>query len=55
VRCAFDGVLGRKAALCAVLNDGADYDLVIVGTPVWGRSVSTPVHTYLERTRGQAP
>jgi hypothetical protein len=27
----------------------ADYDLVVVGTPVWSSSVSAPVRTYLSQ------
>jgi hypothetical protein len=27
-------------------TDPNDYDLVLVGTPVWNASVSTPVRTY---------
>jgi flavodoxin len=29
-------------------NSPADYDLVIVGTPVWAGNVSSPVRTYLK-------
>ena len=30
----------------------AEYDLVIVGTPVWAGTVSAPVRTYLEKYKG---
>jgi flavodoxin len=52
-RSGLDGLLGRETALCAPLHDVSEYDLVIVGTPVWNRSVSAPVRTYLGRNRGR--
>jgi flavodoxin len=33
-------------------RDPAAYDLVIIGTPVWASSVSSPVRAYLRRHRG---
>lgn len=30
----------------------ADYDLVIIGTPIWSWNVSTPVRTYLSELKG---
>ena len=33
--------------------DPAQYDLVIVGTPVWATSVSVPVRTYLQENKGK--
>jgi len=53
-----DGVLGylrsmvdmmfeRSVDLAPTKLDPAAYDLVIVGTPIWGASVSAPVRTYL--------
>ena len=35
------------------MNDPKDFDLVIIGTPIWGWSVSTPVRTYLENNKGK--
>lgn len=31
----------------------ADYDLIIVGTPMWAATVSTPIRTYLENNKGK--
>lgn len=33
-------------------RDPAAYDLVIIGTPVWASSVSSPVRAYIRRHRG---
>lgn len=34
-------------------NDPASYDLVIVGTPIWGGKLSSPVRTYLIKVAGK--
>ena len=34
-------------------KDPADYGLVIVGTPVWVGRMSSPVRSYLDRSRGR--
>jgi len=28
-------------------NDPASYDIVVIGTPMWNKTVSTPIRTYL--------
>ncbi len=35
------------------VNDPADYDIVIVGSPVWVGRMSSPVRSYLSRHRGR--
>jgi flavodoxin len=48
---------GRQASgkqltkLKPIQKDPAKYDLVIIGTPVWARNVSTPVRTYLAENK----
>jgi menaquinone-dependent protoporphyrinogen IX oxidase len=48
---------GRQAGnksltkLQPVKNDPSKYDLVIIGTPVWARHVSTPIRTYLAESK----
>lgn len=32
-------------------NDPSDYDLLIIGTPVWGDRVSIPVRTYIHQNQ----
>lgn len=36
-------------------NDPASFDLVVIGTPVWGWSVSSPVRAYLTANKGRLP
>lgn len=48
LRAGFDAFFHRPARLQSMNTDPRDYDLVVVGTPVWNASVSAPVRTYLE-------
>ena len=53
VRSGLDGLLGRVTPIAPVQHDPGDYELVVVGTPVWGRSVSAPVRAYLAEQCGR--
>ncbi len=55
IRSAVDAVLRRRSQIEPTAKDPADYDLVIVGTPVWGFSVSGPVRAYLSRQSDRLP
>ncbi|MFW6189478.1 MAG: flavodoxin family protein [Planctomycetota bacterium] len=50
-----DAVLRRETQIEAPRREPADYDLVVVGTPVWAWSMAAPVRTYLRRNRGALP
>ena len=39
--------MGRTSAINPVEKNPSDYDLVIIGTPVWASNMAPPVHTYL--------
>jgi flavodoxin len=43
-----DAWLGRKSEILPSGKNAADFDLVIIGTPIWSGSLSGPVRTYLE-------
>ena len=45
-------IFKKKADLKDMRSNPAEYDLVIVGTPVWAGTVSAPVRTYLEKYKG---
>lgn len=46
-----DAMFGKLTELEPLQNDPADYDLAIVGTPVWAFGPSAPVRTYLEQQK----
>ena len=47
--CAFEAIAGLSPALRPPRHDPAKYDTVIVGTPVWFWSISSPVRSWLSR------
>ena len=47
LRSGLDALRGRSGSIRATETDPADYDLVIVGSPVWAGRLSTPVRTYV--------
>jgi flavodoxin len=51
LRSAFDATFRRPAVLRPMDQDANDFDLVVVGTPIWNASVSSPVRTYLAANR----
>ncbi len=51
LRSGFDGSLGRLTELKPLSRDPAAYRLVVVGTPVWNGSVSSPVRTFLAQSK----
>jgi menaquinone-dependent protoporphyrinogen IX oxidase len=49
--CALEAVLGITPALRRSRRDIASYDAIVVGTPVWFWSLSSPVRTWLAEHR----
>ena len=47
--CAIEAMAGLAPALRPMRHKPADYDLVVIGTPVWFWSLSSPVRSWLER------
>lgn len=39
--------MGRTSKLNPISKNPGDYDLVIIGTPVWASNMATPIYTYL--------
>lgn len=55
LRSAVQSSLERSTPIQSSKRDPHDYDLVIVGTPVWAANVSSPVRAYLSAKRGRLP
>ena len=47
LRSGFEAALRRHTVLKPLAHDLSSYDLVVVGTPVWNASLSSPVRTFL--------
>ena len=50
-RSAIEGLLGLRSRITPPKHDLSEYDLVVVGTPVWAARLSSPVRAYLSQQR----
>lgn len=48
LRCMLDGVLRLKPRLQPLLHSLADYELVILGCPIWSREMASPMRSFLD-------
>lgn len=55
LRSGLQAALRRPVELRPMSTNPRDYDLVIVGTPIWNASVSAPVRAYLKANRDSIP
>jgi NAD(P)H-dependent FMN reductase len=55
LRCVLEAVLEVSTEIAPLRRDLSHYDLVVVGTPVWATSVSSPVRTFLWLERRRLP
>lgn len=46
-----EATLKKAAAIEPAVKNPTDYDLVIVGTPIWSFNVASPVRAYLEQQK----
>ncbi len=51
LRSSIDATFGRKTNLVPSKREPGDYDLVVLGSPTWNASVSSPVLTYIAEHR----
>ena len=51
--CGKEATQKTMAEIKEISKNPSDYDLVIVGTPVWAWNLSSPVRTYLENNKGK--
>jgi len=54
LRAAFDSLRERPASLVDVAKDAGDYELTIIGSPIWVGRITPAMRTYLESIRGRA-
>jgi flavodoxin len=45
----------RPATIAQPTNDPSSYDLIVIGTPVWAWSLSSPVRAYMMANRARLP
>jgi flavodoxin len=50
LRASLDAILGRAIQIRSKPTHAQSYDLVVVGTPVWNSSLSTPIRTYMAQS-----
>jgi flavodoxin len=48
-----DAVLKKKARIKETKKNPADFDLVIIGTPVWVLTMSSPIRTYIIKNKNR--
>lgn len=48
-----DACLSRPTTIKETKKDPSLYDIVIVGTPVWAFTMSTPIRTYISQNKGK--
>lgn len=52
LRCGYEAQRRQLPTIAPANREPGDYDIVVVGTPVWVASVSSPVRAYLRKHRG---
>ncbi len=51
IRAGYHAFKRKETEIGKIKHDPSDYDLVVVGTPVWAGSITPAVRTYLNRYR----
>ena len=49
LKAGFDATLGRETKIGEMRKSPRDFDLIVVGTPVWNSRPSSAIRTYLKR------
>jgi len=52
LRSGCEALQAKTPAITPPQHDPRDYDLVVIGTPIWGGRMASPIRTYLMRFRG---
>lgn len=51
LRSAYEAIRERQPEIAPPTHDPASYAMVIIGTPIWSNSLSSPIRSYLMRHR----
>ena len=51
IRSGMDASLKRETKIKDIVSDPENYDMIIVGTPVWAGSITPALRTYLNRNK----
>lgn len=46
-----DAILGNEVDICKCESDPSEYDVVIIGTPVWVSHVTPAIRTYINKNK----
>jgi hypothetical protein len=55
LRSAYEAVFNKTPNILPPSKSAADYDLVVLGCPVWGEKMASPMRTYIARERRGLP
>lgn len=55
MRALFDAVARRTPPILAASHNPADYELLVIGGPVWAGRMAAPVRSYAQRYGARAP
>ncbi len=51
MKCGFEAFFKKIPRIKPAKADPSDYDIIIIGTPVWAGNMSSPVRTYLTQNK----
>lgn len=46
-----DAILGNEVDICDYERDPSEYDVVIIGTPVWASHITPAIRTYISKNK----
>jgi flavodoxin len=55
LRCGYEAWFARPVPIREPEHDPGAYDLVVVGTPIWNASLSSPVRAYMTQNKAKLP